>query len=297
MWHHDLVEAIGGVRTWLGEQIRQRIVGDDADRRAQELFGSEGRRWFEPGSAIWRVHSDTSMFIGGLRALLLQSLHPLAMAGVAQHGDYRGDPWGRLQRTADFLAATTFGPEREARRSIEMVRLVHERVVGTAADGRPYSASDPHLLRWVHIAEVDSFLAAHDRYGTDRLGPDERDEYVAQMATIARHLGVAAPPESVRALRDQLRSYRSELSGTPEARDAARYLLWQPPVPLAGRAPYAMIAAAAVALLPAWARLPLRLPLLPVTETFTARPAGLVITRLMRWSIGPSPAEALSRQP
>lgn len=298
MWHHERVEAIGGVRTWLGEQIRQRIVGDDGERRAQELFGTDGRRWFEPGSAIWRVHSDTSMFIGGLRALLLQSLHPLAMAGVAQHSDYRGDPWGRLQRTADYLAATTFGPEDEARRSIEMVRRVHERVVGTASDGRPYSANDPHLLRWVHIAEVDSFLAAHDRYGTARLDADERDEYVAQMATIARRLGVPAPPESVRSLRDQLRSYRPELRGTPEARDAARYLLLQPPIPFAGRGPYAMIAAAAVALLPAWARLPLRLPLLPVTETVAARPVGVMITRLMRWSTGPSPAEtvAVSRQ-
>ena len=105
------------------------------------------------------------MFVGGMRALLLQSLHPLAMAGVAEHSDYRHDPWGRLQRTADFLAATTFGPESEAERAVARVRAVHEHVQGVAADGRPYRANDPHLLRWVHLAELESFLVAYRRYG------------------------------------------------------------------------------------------------------------------------------------
>src|SRR5690606_6725527 len=135
-------------------------------------------------------------FVGGLRALLLQSLHPLAMAGVAEHSDYRSDPWRRLQRTADFLAATTYGPATEAERAITRVRNVHERVVGVARDGRAYAANDPHLLRWVHVAEVDSFLAANQRYGADPLVGAERDDYVRQMAVIARALGVPAPPES-----------------------------------------------------------------------------------------------------
>src|SRR6187431_122455 len=97
------------IRSWLAGHVRTRVVGDDAERRAGELFDAPGPRWFDDGAVIRRVHADASMFVGGLRALLLQSLHPLAMAGVAAHSDYRVDPWGRLQRTADFLAATTFG--------------------------------------------------------------------------------------------------------------------------------------------------------------------------------------------
>lgn len=275
----------GGVRGWLADELRQRVVGADAPSRRAELFDAPGPRWFEPDAPIRRVHADASMFIGGLRALLLQSLHPLAMAGVAEFSNYRSDPWGRLQRTADFLAATTFGPAHEAERAVEQVRRVHAHVRGTAPDGRHYSADDPHLLRWVHLAEIDSFLAAHDRYGSARLTGHERDRYVADAAVIARALGVPAPPESVRSLRDQLRSYRHELGGTAAARDAARYLLVQPPLPLAARPAYALIAASAVALLPRWARRPLGLPFLPLTETLALRPAGQAVTRTIRWAM------------
>ena len=262
------------------------MVGSDAPTRAVELFEAPGPRWFADDAPIRRVHADASMFIGGLRALLLQSLHPLAMAGVAEHSDYRDDPWGRLQRTADFLAATTYGPVDEAERAIERVRRVHAHVRGVAPDGREYSAGDPHLLRWVHLAEIDSFLAAHDRYGAERLTDAERDRYVAEVGVIAGALGVPAPPETVRGVRDQLRSYRHELHGTPAAREAARYLLVQPPLPLAARPAYGLIAAAAVALLPRWARGPLRLPFLPVTEALALRPAGDAVTRTLRWAMG-----------
>ena len=115
------------------------------------------------------------MFIGGIRALLLQSLHPLAMAAVAQHSDYRGDPWGRLQRTSYFLAVTTFGQASDAREAIARVKAVHRHVTGTAPDGRPYAASDPHLLTWVHIAEADSFLRAHTRFGAEPLDQAGRE--------------------------------------------------------------------------------------------------------------------------
>ncbi len=244
------------VRAWLADQVRGRVVGPDASERHVELFESDEHGWFEAGSPIMRVHSDASMFIGGLRALLFQSMHPLAMAGVAQHSDYRHDPWGRLQRTADYLAATTFGPASEAQRAVDVVRRVHVHVTGVAPDGRPYSANDPHLLRWVHLAELDSFLTAHDRYGSEPLRGADRDRYVAQVGVVARALGVSAPPETERGLRDQLRSYRSELRGTSEARDAARYLLLQPPLPYAARPAYGLIAGAAVALMPAWTRAP-----------------------------------------
>jgi uncharacterized protein (DUF2236 family) len=278
---------IDELRGWVAARVRTGVVGspEHAAARHAELFDAPGERWFPPHAPIHRVHGDSSMFVGGLRALLLQSLHPLAMAGVAEHSDYRNDPWGRLQRTADFLAATTFGPAEEAERAVARVRAVHARVKGVAPDGRPYEANDPHLLRWVHLAEVDSFLAAHDRYGAHPLAPAERDEYVRNAAVVARALGVPAPPESAQALRDQLRMFRPELRGTPAAREAARYLLLQPPMPLAARPLYGVLAAAAVALLPRWARRPLLLPYLPVVEAVAVRPAGDALTRTLRWAL------------
>lgn len=225
------------------------------------------------------------MFIGGLRALLVQSLHPLAMAGVAQHSDYRSDPWGRLQRTADFLAATSFGPASEAQRAVDVVNRVHERVVGTASDGRPYSARDPHLLRWVHIVEIDSFLTAHQRFGEFPLDAAGCDEYVKDTAVIARKLGIPAPPESTRALRDQIASYRGEIRGTKESRDAMRYLLFEPPLPPVARAAYSLLVAATISTLPRWSRPHLGLPYLPLTEQLALRPLGDVITRAVRWAM------------
>lgn len=283
-----MTDVLAPARAWLADQIRQRVIGDEPDEKAAAIMAAPGPRWFDEDRPIRRVHADASMFVGGLRALLLQSLHPLAMAGVAQHSDYRHDPWGRLQRTADFLAATTFGPIPVAERSVAVVKKVHERVVGVAPDGRRYAANDPHLLRWVHVCEVDSFLAAYQRYGSAPLSPADADAYVADTARVARSLGVNEPPTTVRDLRAELREYRPELRGTKEARDAARFLLLEPPLPLAARPAYAVLGAAAVALLPAWTRWPLRLPFLPVGETVLVRPAGAAITQLIRWSLTPA---------
>ncbi len=272
-------------RAWLAGQIRSRVIGDDPAAKNAEIFGTAGPRWFEDDSPIHLVHADASMFIGGLRALLLQSLHPLAMAGVAAHSDFRTDPWGRLQRTAEFLAATTYGNVETAERAVAVVRRVHERVVGTAADGRPYSANDPHLLHWVHLAESDSFLSAYQRYGSGRLSAAAQDRYLAESAVIARKLGVLNPPTSTRMLRSQLDDFRPELRGTRAAREAARFLIIEPPLPVAARPPYLAMAAAAVALLPAWTRWPLRLPFLPISERFVVGPAGDVVTSMIRWSM------------
>jgi len=275
------------VRSWLGQRVRDRVIGPGAPARRAELFDTAEPGWFDHDAPIRRVHADASMFIGGLRALLFQSLHPHAMAGVAQFSDYRRDPWGRLQRTADFLAATTFGPATEAQRAVDRVHRVHRRVQGVAADGVSFSANDPHLLEWVHIAELDSFLTAHDRYGEQPLTGADRDRYVAEAAVVARALGVVDPPETEAALRTRLAAFRPELRSTREARQAARYLLLQPPLPIAARAPYGLIGGAAVALMPAWTRIPLRLPWLPVTEVVALRPAGEAITRTLRWAIPP----------
>ena len=279
-----LNERVESIRCALAEALRDRVIGDNAEDKQAAVMLTPGPRWFAPDRPIHKVHTDASMFIGGMRALLFQSLHPLAMAGVAQHSDYRNDPWGRLQRTADFLAATTFGPADLAQQTIDRIRSVHTRVVGTASDGRAYSASDPHLLRWVHVAEVDSFLRAYQAYGADTLTPEEADGYVEDMAVIARALGIPAPPTSVRGLRDQLAMYRYELKGTPESADVAKYLLLEPPLPFASRIPYSLISASAIALLPVWARAELRLPYLPVAEKFAVKPIGQFVAATIRWA-------------
>jgi uncharacterized protein (DUF2236 family) len=280
--------GVDAARTRLASMIFERVAGADGPQRRDRIHDTPGERWFAEDSVIRQVHADASMFVGGLRALLLQSLHPLAMAGVAQHSDYRGDPWGRLQRTSYFLAVTTFGTRADAERAVAAVRSIHERVRGTAADGRPYRANDPHLLRWVHVAEVDSFLTAYQRFSgspLDRLG---RDAYVADTARVATALGIDEPPRSEAELADQLAGFRPELKSTPEARDAARYLLLKPPVPWIVRPPVAVLQAAAVASLPSWARWPLRLPFAPVAEATIVQASGRAFVRTIGWVMAPT---------
>ena len=192
----------------LGAALRAKVAGDDAVDRAQTIWGRSGERWFTPDDPVWRVHADASMFSGGVAALLLQSLHPLAMAGVAGHSGYQGDPWGRLQRTSHFLATTTFGTVDDAEAAIARVRGIHERVRGRDPQGRPYQASDPRLLRWVHVAEAHSFLTAHQRYAVEPLAADEADRYVEQSAVVAGRLGATDLPLTVAELAVALAAYR-----------------------------------------------------------------------------------------
>jgi uncharacterized protein (DUF2236 family) len=280
-----IASGLGEVRSHLGASLFARVAGPEGPRRRDRIHNSQGARWFADDRPIRQVHGDASMFVGGVRALLLQSLHPLAMAGVAAHSGYKGDPWGRLQRTSHFLAVTTFGTTQDAEAMVARIRSVHETVEGVAPDGRPYAASDPHLLRWVHIAEIDSFLTAHQRYGASPLDADGRDGYVADTARVAEALGVVDPPRSESQLRAQLKEYRDELTGTPAARAAARFILLSPPLPALARVPYGAIAATAVSLMPRWARRQLWLPYLPVTEATVVRAAGEAVTRTIRWAM------------
>jgi uncharacterized protein (DUF2236 family) len=283
----SVLSELGGVRAGLGRALFGLVAGPDGPTNRSRIHYTPGPRWFGEDRPIRHVHADASMFVGGLRALLLQSLHPLAMAGVAEHSDYRGDPWGRLQRTSTFLAVTTFGTAEDAQRAVDKVRGIHRRVRGIAPDGTPYHASDPHLLEWVHIAEVDSFLLAHKLYGAAPLDQAGRDGYVADTARVAEALGVADPPRTEHQLRQRISAYRPELCGTAAARDAARYLLLTPPLPLIARAPYGILAATSVAMLPAWARAPLWLPYVPPVESTVIRMAGNAVVGGIRWAMAP----------
>jgi uncharacterized protein (DUF2236 family) len=268
----------------LGMALFARIAGPEGPAN-RALFAAPGPRWFAADRPIRQVHGDAAMFAGGLRALLLQSLHPQAMIAVAQHSDYRNDPWGRLQRTSTFLAATTYGPAEGAQRAVDQVRRVHRHVTGTGPDGRPYRADDPHLLRWVHVAETDSFLRCHQRYGAQPLDAAGCDGYVADAARIALALGVPDPPRTRGELDAALAAYRPELRATPEALDAARFLVRTPPLPLLARGPYMLLAATAIAELPAWARRELRLPRRNAAEALLVPPAGHALVGTVRWAM------------
>jgi uncharacterized protein (DUF2236 family) len=277
------VPVISGLRQSMGESLFGLVAGEEGHANRERIHDRPGPRWFAENRPIRLVHADAAMFVGGLSALLLQSLHPLAMAAVEAHSGYRGDPWGRLQRTSTFLAMTTYGAADDAEQAVARVRAVHAHVHGISPDGRRYRACDPHLLAWVHLAEVDSFLRAYDRYGAHPLTQQGRDGYVADMAEVGRRLGVPEPPVTVTELGQQLRAFRPEVRSTAQSRAAARFLLLNPPVAWVLRPAYAVLAAAAVELLPRWARVPLRLPHVPVVEPAVVRTAGQLLTTGIRF--------------
>lgn len=273
------------VRARLGQELFRRVAGPDGPKHRDRIHGTAGPRWFDADSEIVRVHGDASMFIGGIRAILLQTMHPAAMQAVADHSGYRGDMWGRLARTSTFLAVTTFGTARHAEQSIRAVRSIHDRVTGTMPDGTPYVASDPHLLAWVHAAEVDSFLLAHQTYGANPLDAAGCDAYVAQASVVAEKLGVIAAPQTVAELRQVLEDFRPELRATDEARAAVRFLVLHPDLPIAARPAYGVLIAAGIALMPRWTRRPLRLPWLPVSERTIVKALGSLATGTIRWAM------------
>ncbi|PFG43267.1 uncharacterized protein (DUF2236 family) [Isoptericola jiangsuensis] len=282
--------ATGPLRRRAGRLVFEQVSGGAEGRaRRERIHGTPGPRWFAPDSAVARVHGDAAMFVGGLRALLLQSLHPLAVAAIADHSDYRDDPWGRLGRTSTFLAETTFATVDDAQRAVDVVRAVHVRVRGTAPDGTPYAADDPELLDWVHVAEVDSFLLTHQRHGARPLDGPGCDAYLAQTATVAARLGVLDPPRDRAALRAALDRHRPALARTPASDDIARFLLTEPPLPWAVRGFYALLAGAAWSSLPADARRLVPAPRHLRLPGAVARQGGQVATRAIRWALAGDP--------
>jgi uncharacterized protein (DUF2236 family) len=195
---------------------------------------------------------------------------------------------GRLQRTSHYIATTTYGTIEHAEQAVDVVRAVHSRVRGTDDLGMPYAADDPHLLRWVHIAEVWCFLRAHQHFGARPLTVAEADTYVAQAAVPARRLGGHDLPTSVADLEAQLAGYRPELAVTEAARDAATFLLREPPLPALARPGYGLIAAGALSVLPPWAGEMLDLPATRGGRRTLARAAGHTSTRLVRWAMAAS---------
>jgi uncharacterized protein (DUF2236 family) len=242
----------------------------------EELLG-----FFGPDSVTWRIHSDPSFSVGGLRALLLQALHPVAMDGVARFsGGFRDEPWPRLIRTATYVDTLTFGTRTEAQSAVDRVRGIHRRLGATeGTTGRAYRVDDPDLLLWVHCCEVDSLLSVARRGGLP-VTDDDADRYVAEQVTSATLIGVPAGdvPDSVAGLAAYFEAIRPELAVTAAARDAYR-LIMVPPMPTwvryltPAQPAWGGLAALSVALLPQWARRMYSLPGLGLTDAAAA--AGL----------------------
>ncbi len=217
--------------------------------------------WFGPDSVAWRVHADHSLLVAGIAAFTLQALHPLAMAGVAEHSAFSDDFLGRTRRTGEFVQGVVFGSSAEAERLCRMVRKVHERVVGVAPDGRPYAANDPELLDWVHIAEYLAIAAANRRFGVQPMSRDELDTYVAEVARVGEGTGVVAPPRSWVEINESLERHRPNLAVGEYAAAGVSFLDDPPIIPGPAKPIWRALWAGAVACLPPVARELLRLPM------------------------------------
>jgi uncharacterized protein (DUF2236 family) len=246
--------------------------------------------WFGPGSVTWRVHADPSMMIGGIAALLLQTLHPQTMAGVSDHSSYREDPLGRLARTGSFVIGTTYGSTEAAERLVRLVRKMHTRVVGTTPEGVPYDATDPELLTYVHATEVAMFLAAHQRFVPFPVRGDAADRYVHEMATVALALGATDVPRSRLALRSYFEDLRPDLHYGDQAREAVAFIttpIRSESNPMVGLSHQTLIQAA-IGLLPAWGRDMLGLRNPTVVDLAMVRPATHLIMNTLRFVGGAS---------
>jgi len=240
---------------------------------------------FGPDHIIWQVHGDfPAMLCGGISALMLQMLHPAALAGVWDHSSFRQDMLGRLRRTSQFIAVTTFGNTADAHTLIERVKRIHLRVTGIDNTGKPYAASDPHLLTWVHVAETSRFLAAHLRYKNPQLSLADRDRYYAEAARVAEALGAQQVPKSVEAVEAYLQAMRAELVYDARTHKVMQLLLNAPAPSWQAKPAMRVMLRAGCGLLPDWAQQLMQQPIGPVAQWRIDKQIAL-IAALLRWSI------------
>jgi uncharacterized protein (DUF2236 family) len=239
-WKARLLDMFSGAENGRPPWIDAIESGDDAG-------------FFGPGSASWTVHGGMPTLVAGIRALLMQTLHPGAMAGVHDWSRYKADPLGRLSGTVRWLVTTTFADTSLARRESGRVERFHSRVAGTYTDSsgaeRAYTAGDPELLRWVHLAFTDSFLACQEQWG--RPIPGGGDAYVREWAQAGELVGVQSPPRSVAELRGELETLRATgVLRRDERVDQAVRFIRNPPLSTRMMPAYRILFAGAVATIP-----------------------------------------------
>ncbi|WP_058910237.1 oxygenase MpaB family protein [Entomohabitans teleogrylli] len=240
---------------------------------------------YPPNGIVWRVNSDfTAMLCGGISALLLQMLHPLALAGVWDHSNFRHDMTGRLRRTSQFIAVTTFGTRADAQMLIRQVRAIHDRVTGVDNQGVAYSANDPQLLTWVHVAEVSSFLSAHLRYCNPDLSLQEQDSYLRDSARVAIALGARDVPRSRAEVADYFTQLRPQLRCDERTREVMQLLLNAPAPVAAARPVTKAFMLAASDLLPRWAQEMAGLKASPLRRRLS-RQTIHAVAGVLRWAV------------
>lgn len=242
-----------GLRDRIGQQVVAIMGLKRNGLDFEQPVGDPGL--YGPESVCWRVHSDfPSMLCGGISALMLQMLHPLALAGVWDHSDFRQDMTGRLQRTSQFIAVTSYAGREAAEAAITRVRHIHQRVRGTAPDGRSYSASDPALLTWVHVCEVYCFMQACLRYHRANLPLAVQDRYYAEVARIVLALGAEQVPVSVTEVKAYFRRMQAFLVHDSRTAEVMALLMRAPMVSGLARPVGMAMTVAAFDLLPDWAQ-------------------------------------------
>ena len=289
--------AVEALRRQVADGFRRIVSGDPtgAPDWVKQIAQGSDVGYFGPGSAPWAVHGALPTLVGGVRALLMQALHPGALAGVMQHSRYETDALGRLAGTTKWLTVVTFGDTAAADRECARVKGVHRKVIGTymGSNGEtPYAAADPDLLRWVHIAFTDSFLATHQVWGGPI--PGGPDAYVREWAKSGELVGVVDPPRSVAELRDQLADYDQVLAGGPAAASTVNFIR-NAPLGTGAKVPYAGLFAGAVSTMPAGHRALLGLPTVPLALTKPLVGALLGSLSLALGASSPSQRAALDR--
>ncbi len=271
-------------------QIRNQVVATTTSlfshgprplQRTLEYRGDPGL--LGPDSVSWRVVGDVAAFVGGIRALLIQTAHPEVVAGVEHHSAYRSDPLGRLTRTSFYVTSTTYGALPEVEEAVALVRRAHRPVRGRSERGRDYSAADPALAAWVHNVLTDSFLAAYQRYGARPLSQQEADRFVREQSRIGALLGAEPLPDSADALAQWVAEHPA--AGPSQAQADVVAFLRRPPVPLGPGIGYRLLFEAALPTVPA--------PLLDTLglEVSDARArVGEAALTALRWALGHSPS-------
>lgn len=290
---------------WIDDVLdRARRRSALAVRRAVGLTQQPPARCDDPELAYSDVRGVTrvvqgdlpSMLVGGIGSLFFQMLHPHAMAGVAEHSRYQDDPLSRLRQTANFIGATTFGSNDDARRAIDRVLAVHRRVHGVADDGLAYDANDPHLLLWVHCAEIAMFLAGYQRFGPRPLSDEQADDYVRETARLARDLGVLEAPKSAAELSATLDRFRPELRLSADGVAAREFLTNRVMTTRTQRAIYRLVVLSAWSLLAPWAQHLLGVHPSRGADRLFVRPLTRVLARAVRLAL-PRPRHVVRVSP
>lgn len=274
----------------LAETLRQRVVNSATSpfshapyplAKTLDYPGDPGL--LGPGSVSWTVIGDVAAFVGGIRGLLIQAVHPEVVAGVGDHSRYREDPLGRLSRTSAYVTATTYGAVPEVEAAARRVRGIHKRVSGVSSRGIPYDADDSEFSAWVHNALTDSFLTAHLTYGGIELTPAQADAFVEEQTRVGELLGAEPMPATREGLSDWIVNH-PDIDRSPEMLEAVAFLT-DPPLEPAIKLGYKVLRDAALVTIPD--RL---LDLLGLEKPISGKALGHTAVRGLRWALGYSPS-------